>query len=471
MGKLWGGRFGTQTDGLMEQFQDSIRFDQRLYRADVRGSQAYARALHRAGLLTADECEAIERGLEQVLQEFETGAFRLVQTDEDIHTAVERRLSDLVGAVAGKLHTGRSRNDQVATDTRLYVLEQVDLVHALLTEVQSAIIDRAEAHLGAIMPGYTHLQPAQPILFSHWLMSYFWMLQRDRDRFAGVRRRTSVLPLGASALAGNGFPIDCEALAIDLGFGEIARNSLDAVSDRDFVVEFLFSAALLQTHLSRLAEDLIIWSTPTFGFVEIDERYTTGSSIMPQKRNPDALELLRGKTGRLNGHLVAILTVLKGTPSAYNKDFQEDKEPLFDAVDTLRLALPVTAGVIATLRVRRERMEEALDDGMLATELADYLVTKGVPFRESHRLVGEVVRLVEARGCTLRTLALEAYREIDPRFAEDLYDVLDHKRAVLRRSVPCGTSPSAVTAQIERARALLGSDAAPVWLPGCPNPP
>ncbi len=462
MGKLWGGRFGAQTDARMEQFQDSIGFDHRLYRADVVGSQAYARALRRAGLLTAEECRAMERGLAEVLQEFEAEAFRIADTDEDIHTAVERRLSELIGPVAGKLHTGRSRNDQVATDTRLYVLEQVGLLHERLTEVQGAIVVRAEDCLDVIMPGYTHLQPAQPILFSHWLMAYFWMLQRDRERFADVRRRTSVLPLGASALAGNGFPIDCEALAADLGFDETARNSLDAVSDRDFVAEFLFSAALLQTHLSRLAEDLVIWSNPSFGFVEIAEQYTTGSSIMPQKRNPDAVELLRGKTGRLNGHLVAILTVLKGTPSTYNKDLQEDKEPLFDAVDTLSLALPVTAGVIATMRVRQERMQEALDDGMLATELADYLVTKGVPFRESHHLVGEIVRLAEARDCTLRTLPLEAYRGIDQRFGEDLYSVLDHNQAVLRRKVPCGTSPGAVKAQIACARALLSSDRAPV---------
>lgn len=458
MGKLWGGRFGARTNELMERFQNSIGFDRRLYRADVRGSQAYARALHRVGLLTADECEAIEHGLEQVLDEFETKAFRIAGTDEDIHTAVERRLSELVGPVAGKLHTGRSRNDQVATDTRLYVMEQIDVLQELLAEVQSAIIDQAEGCLGAIMPGYTHLQPAQPILFSHWLMAYFWMLQRDRDRFADAKRRTAVLPLGASALAGNGFPVDCGVLAADLGFDGIAENSLDAVSDRDFVAEFLFAAALLQTHLSRLAEDLVIWSSPSFGFVEVAEQYTTGSSIMPQKRNPDAAELLRGKTGRLNGNLIAVLTVLKGTPLTYNKDFQEDKEPLFDAVDTLRLALPVAAGVVATLQIRRKAMEEALDDGMLATELADYLVTKGVPFRESHHLVGAAVRLAEARRSTLRALPLEAYKGIDRRFDDDLYDVLDHRRAVQRREVPCGTSPRAVKAQIERARTLLESD-------------
>jgi len=455
MGKLWGGRFEAETDALMEQFQNSITFDRRLYRADIRGSQAYAHALCRAGILTARESTEIERGLGQVLQEFESGVFRLVGTDEDIHTAVERRLGELIGSTAGKLHTGRSRNDQVATDTRLYLLEQIDALDELLSEIQRAIVQKASAHIDVIMPGYTHLQPAQPILFSHWLMAYFWMIQRDRERLADTGKRTAVLPLGAAALAGSGFPIDCEALARELGFDDIARNSMDAVSDRDFVGEFLFVAALLQAHLSRLAEDLVLWSNPTFGFVEIDERYTTGSSIMPQKRNPDAIELLRGKTGRLNGDLIAVLTLLKGTPSAYNKDYQEDKEPLFDAVDTLSLALPVAAGVIATMQIHPDRMEAALDDGMLATELADYLVTKGVPFRESHHLVGEVVRLAEERGCTLKALELEAYQAIDPRFDEDLYEALDYRQAVRRRVVPCGTSPSAVRAQIERASALL----------------
>jgi argininosuccinate lyase len=368
---------------------------------------------------------------------------------------VERRLGELIGSTAGKLHTGRSRNDQVATDTRLYLLGQIDALDELLSEIQRAIVEQASAHIDVIMPGYTHLQPAQPILFSHWLMAYFWMIQRDRERLADAGKRTAVLPLGAAALAGSGFPIDCEALARELGFDDIARNSMDAVSDRDFVGEFLFVAALLQAHLSRLAEDLVLWSNPTFGFVEIDERYKTGSSIMPQKRNPDAIELLRGKTGRLNGDLIAVLTLLKGTPSAYNKDYQEDKEPLFDAVDTLSLALPVAAGVIATMQIHPDRMEAALDDGMLATELADYLVTKGVPFRESHHLVGEVVRLAEERGCTLKALELEAYQAIDPRFDEDLYEALDYRQAVRRRVVPCGTSPSAVRAQIERASALL----------------
>lgn len=455
MSKLWGGRFGEPTDAQMEAFNDSIRFDRRLYGADTRGSQAYARALHRAGLLDRDECEQVVDGLARVLAEFESGTFQLVPSDEDIHTAVERRLTELIGSVAGKLHTGRSRNDQVATDTRLYLLEQIEHLDGLLTQLQAAIVDQAQANIGILMPGYTHLQPAQPILFSHWLMSYFWMVDRDRDRLRQVRRHTSVLPLGASALAGNAFPIDCHALASDLGFEAVADNSLDAVSGRDFVAEFLFWAALLQVHLSRLAEDIVLWSAPGYGFVRVDERYATGSSIMPQKRNPDSLELLRGKTGRLTGDLVAVLTTLKGLPSAYNKDLQEDKEPLFDAIDTLSVALPVAAGVIATLQIDAERMAEALEDGLLATELADYLVTKGLPFREAHHSVGQVVRRAETQGHSLRSLPLTEYQAIDGRFASDLYDALDPQRAVERRDVCCGTSPRAVQAQIDRARRRL----------------
>ena len=456
MGKLWGGRFQAATDELMEQFNASIGFDQRLYEADIRGSQAYARALVGVQVLTQQECEQIVAGLDQVLKELETGSFAFAPGDEDIHTAVERRLSERIGPVAGKLHTGRSRNDQVATDTRLYLLGQIKRLREMLTETQRAIVVQADAHLEVMMPGYTHLQPAQPVLFSHWLMSYFWMLQRDLARLDGVGKRTSVLPLGASALAGNAFPVDCYTLARELGFADVAQNSIDAVSDRDFVAEFLFWAALLQTHLSRLAEDLILWSNPAFGFIEIDERYATGSSIMPQKRNPDAAELLRGKTGRLNGHLISILTVLKGLPSAYNKDLQEDKEPLFDAIDTLTLALPVASGMIATLQVNADRMAAALNDDVLATELADYLVSKGVPFRQSHALVGQAVRHTDTEsGYTLTTLPLETYREIDAHFGPDLYGALDARRAMARRGVPCGTSPQAVRAQIERAKTLL----------------
>ena len=455
MSMLWGGRFDGQMDQLMGEFQNSISFDQRLYQADIQGSRAYARALVHADLLTAQESDQIIDGLAQVLQEFESGAFQFSVSDEDIHTAVERRLSEVIGPVAGKLHTGRSRNDQVATDTRLHMMNQIDRLAEQLIALQSAFVTQADAHPDILMPGYTHVQPAQPILFGHWLMSYFWMLQRDRDRLIDLRERTAILPLGASALAGNAFPIDCHALALDLGFDGIAENSLDAVSDRDFVAEFLFWASLLQTHLSRLAEDLIWWSSPAFGFVRIDERYTTGSSIMPQKRNPDSLELLRGKAGRLYGNLIGLLTMLKGLPSAYNKDLQEDKEPLFDTIDTLTVALPIAAGVINTLQVNAERMAKALSDGMLATELADYLVGKGIPFRESHHLVGQAVRRTETLGCTLKTLPLPQYQDIDARFASDLFAVLDARQSTVRRDVPCGTSPRAVQAQIDRAKTLL----------------
>jgi argininosuccinate lyase len=408
-----------------------------------------------AGVLTADQAEQIVAGLDDVLAEFEAGAFHFEPNDEDIHTAVERRLGEQIGAIAGKLHTGRSRNDQVATDTRLYLLSQISELRAMVRDLQRALVEQAQEHLDVRMPGYTHVQPAQPILFSHWLLSFFWMLERDLGRLEGVEQRTSVLPLGASALAGNAFQVDCRAMAEELGFAEIALNSLDAVSDRDFVAEFLFWAAMLGTHLSRLGETLVLWTNPLFAFVEIAEAYSTGSSIMPQKRNADSAELLRGKTGRLTGNLVALLTVLKGLPSSYDKDLQEDKEPLFDTLDTLRLTLPVAAGLIATLTVHPDRMEAALSDEMLATELADYLVGKGVPFRESHHLVGQVVRRAAECDRTLSSLPLADYRAVDVRFGPDLHAALDTQTAIDRRDVPCGTATSAVRAQLQQARGLI----------------
>ncbi|MCK4316842.1 MAG: argininosuccinate lyase, partial [Anaerolineae bacterium] len=323
---LWGGRFAGETDGLMRRFGDSIGFDRRMYAADVRGSIAYAGALARAGLITAKERDQLVAGLEQVRAEFNAGTFQVKPGDEDIHTAVERRLTELVGPVAGKLHTGRSRNDQVTTDLRLYLLDEMASLRQALVGLQAAIIEKAEVHLDVIIPGYTHLQQAQPLLFSHWLMSFFWKFQRDRERLADVARRTRVCPLGSGALAGNPFDIDRRALAADLGFDGVSENSVDGVSDRDYVVEFLAWAALVQVHLSCLAEDLILWASREFGLVEIADAYSTGSSLMPQKKNPDALELIRGKSGRVIGHLVGLLTTLKGLPSAYDKDLQEDKE-------------------------------------------------------------------------------------------------------------------------------------------------
>jgi len=401
---LWGGRFVTETDELMRCFGDSIGFDRRMYAADVRASVAYAAALARAGLITIEERDQLVAGLEQVRAEFDAGTFQIEPGDEDIHTAVERRLGELVGPVAGKLHTGRSRNDQVTTDLRLYLLDEMASLREALIELQRAIVEKAEAHLDVVMPGYTHLQQAQPLLFSHWLMSFFWKFQRDGERLAGVARRTRVCPLGSGALAGHPLGIDRQALAAELGFATVSENSVDAVSDRDYAVEFLAWAALVQVHLSCLAEELIVWASREFGFVQVDEAYSTGSSLMPQKKNPDSLELIRGKSGRMVGHLVGLLTTLKGLPSAYDKDLQEDKEALFDAIDTLKMELPIAAGVIRTLKVNTARMAAALDDAILATDLADYLVRKGVPFRQSHHLVGQAVRRAEELGVSLKEL-------------------------------------------------------------------
>jgi argininosuccinate lyase len=452
---LWGGRFAGKTDERMRQFNDSISFDWRLYAADIQGSLAYARALVRAGLITGDECTELLAGLGRVRSEFEAGVFSFQASDEDIHTAVERRLFEVAGAAAGKLHTGRSRNDQVSTDLRLYLLQEMSGLQQSLSLLQRSVVDKAEAHLDVLMPGYTHMQQAQPVLFSHWLMSFFWKFQRDLGRLAGVSERTAVMPLGAGAIAGNPFDINREALAADLGLAHISENSVDAVSDRDFVVEFLAWAALLQVHLSGLAEDLVIWSGREYGFVRLDDAYSTGSSLMPQKRNPDSLELMRGKSGRLLGDLLGTLAVLKGLPSGYNKDLQEDKEALFDAVDTLALELPIAAGVIGTLTVNRERMAAALDDAMLATDLADYLVRKGIPFRQSHHLVGQVVKRAEELGVALAGMGLDEYQAIDPTFAEDLYECLSFPQSVGRRAAAGGTAPDAVRAQITQARALL----------------
>jgi len=439
----------------MEAFNASIGFDRRLWWADIRGSIAYARALERAGLLSPDERDRLVEGLQAVAQEMETGTFVFLPSDEDIHTAVERRLRERVGEAADKLHTGRSRNDQVATDLRLFLMDHIRSLRGHLTDLQRSIVERAEEHLDVLMPGYTHLQRAQPIRFSHWLMSFFWAFQRDRERLDELERRVAVLPLGSGALAGHSLGIDRTFLATELGFRAVCENSIDGVTDRDFVAEFLFWAALLQVHLSRLAEDLILWSSAEFGFVELDEAYATGSSLMPQKRNPDSLELLRGKAGRLVGHLTGLLTTLKGLPTGYNKDLQEDKEPLFDAIDTLSLALPVAAGVIRTLKIHPERMRQALDDGLLATDLADYLVRRGVPFRQSHHLVGQAVRRAETLGVSLRALPLEEYQAISPAFGPDLYAVFDPYRSVETRNAEGGTALEALQAQIARARVVL----------------
>jgi argininosuccinate lyase len=455
MAKLWGGRYSGVTDQLMWDFNASIGFDRRLAQVDIRGSMAYARALAQAGVITAEEAQQLVAGLQAVAQEFAQGQFAYQPTDEDIHTAVERRLGELLGAVAGKLHTGRSRNDQVATDIRLFLLEQFDTLDAALRATQGAITAQAQAQLSVIMPGYTHLQPAQPVRFSHWLLSYFWMLQRDRERLADARARTALCPLGSGALAGNAYGINRVALARDLGFTGITANSMDAVGDRDMLLETLNWGAMVGLHLSRLAEDLILWSSREFGFVTLAERYTTGSSIMPQKRNPDSMELVRGKTGRLVGNLMRLMTVCKGLPSTYDKDLQEDKEPVFDTLDTLAMLLPIVGGVIDTLQVNEGTMRAALDEAMLATDLADHLVKQGLPFRQAHKLVGQAVRLSEQLGATLGQLGVADYAAISPLFGDDVLALFDFEASVEARNVPGGTARAAVQAQIDRARELL----------------
>ncbi len=452
---LWGGRFSEQPSDLMRRFSDSISFDARLWEVDIVASVAYAKALARAGVIDEDDRYALLEGLARVQSEWADGQFVIQPGDEDIHTAVERRLGELVGSVSGKLYTGRSRNDQIATDIRLYLRGQIIQLRQSLTRLQRTIANQAKAHVDLLMPGYTHLQPAQPVRFSHWLLSFFWMLQRDRDRLDGLVRRVNVLPLGAGALSGNPLEIDQAYLARELGFDAIALNSMDVVSDRDCLVEFLSWASLVQIHLSRLAEDLILYSSPAFGFVEIADAYATGSSLMPQKKNADSLELVRGKTGRVVGDLVGTLTMLKGLPATYNKDLQEDKEALFDAIDTLSMTLPIAAAVIETLSVRPNRMRAALVDELLATELADYLVTKGVPFREAHRLVGLAVRRAQALGVGLRSLPLPDYQEISSLFRRDLLKWLDFERAVERRTSVGGTARASIEVQLAVAEHLL----------------
>lgn len=456
MSQLWGGRFQAPTADEMRLYNDSFRFDKRLFEADIEGSVAWAGAIEHAGLITADEHAALVRGLDLVAQEFREGRFVAQISDEDIHTAVERRLGELLGPVALKLHTGRSRNDQVATDMRIFTIAGARQISDGVRRLQVALVSQAEQHAATLMPGYTHMQRAQPITFGHWCMAYVEMLERDRGRLSDARARMRILPLGAGALAGNSLGVERETLTEALGeFDAIATNSLDAVSDRDFVAEFLFCGAMLGVHLSRLAEDLVFYSSSEFGFVTLADAYSTGSSLMPQKKNPDSMELLRGKSGRLIGNLVTILTMLKGLPMTYNKDMQEDKEPLFDTLDTLDLGLQVAAAAVATMRVNSQRMAAALDDSMLATDVADELVRKGVPFREAHGKVGQMVRRAEELGVSLRNLPLSEYRNVAPMLDEGVYAIFDMKRSVEKKESVGGTAPRQVQEQISRWKELL----------------
>ncbi|GAB4524451.1 MAG: argininosuccinate lyase [Anaerolineae bacterium] len=454
MTQLWGGRFTEPPDELLQALNDSLPFDQRMALEDIQGSIAYARALAEAKVITAEESAALVDGLIRVRAELEQGQLGFQAGDEDIHTAVERRLTELVGEVGGKLHTGRSRNDQVATDFRLWTMNAAERIAHEVKALQVALIQKAEQHLDTVMPGYTHVQPAQPITAAHWLMSFFWMLARDAERLEAVRRHTAVLPLGSGALAGTPFAVKRQMLADELGFEGLSQNSLDAVSDRDFVAEMLFALALMGTHLSRLAEDIILYSNPNFGYVTLNDRYSTGSSLMPQKRNADPMELARGKAGRLIGTVAGFLAVLKGLPSTYNKDLQEDKEALFDSVDTVATLLPIITAIIATLQLNPEKMRAALTEDMLATDLADYLVLKGLPFRQAHHVVGQIVR----QGRALSSFAVAELQQYSALFTDDVIDVFDFDRSVQRRNSVGGTAPDAVRQQIAQAKRLIETD-------------
>ena len=452
---LWKGRFSGNSDPEMFDLNASLSFDQRMAEQDVRGSLAWAKALELADVLTVDERAQIEAGLNQIESEFRSQSFIFAPGDEDIHTAVERRLGEIIGPLAGKLHTGRSRNDQVATDFRLWLLDQLPNLAAALAELQSTLIARAEDDMDIIMPGYTHMQRAQPVLLSHWWLSHFWPLQRDLDRLSALRPRLAVLPLGASALAGTPFPIDRHALSENLGFDQPSPNSIDAVSDRDFAVEFLFIAALIGTHLSRLAENMVLFTGTEFGFFELDDAYATGSSLMPQKKNPDPFELARGKAGTLLDYLTRLLATLKGLPSTYDKDLQEDKVPVFAAYDTLMALLPVMSKSLSTLTVYPQRMASAIDVGMMATDLADYLVGHGIPFREAHDLTGQAVRLSLRRGISLGELALSDYQSIHGIFDKSVYAVFEPRQSIARRKAFGGAAPQAVKEQIKQAKEYL----------------
>lgn len=452
--KLWGGRFTGTTDPIMHAFNESLSYDKRMWAQDIRGSQAYAKALIACGVLSESEAHTIIQGLSSVAEEWKNGSFRIADDDEDIHTANERRLKELIGPVAGKLHTGRSRNDQVATDMRMWLLDEVDAIVTLLTDLLRVMVKRAESEVDHLMPGYTHLQRAQPIRWAHWLLSHASYFSNDLDRLRVMRPRVSVLPLGAGPLAGNPFAgLDRDALAKELHFDSVGPNSMHSVADRDFVVEMLMWASLFSVHVSKMAEDLIIYSSSEFGFVVLSDAYSTGSSIMPQKKNPDSLELLRGKSGRLYGHLCGFMMSLKGIPSTYNKDLQEDKEPLFDAVDTTKACLQILTGVLSTMTVHADKMRAALTPDMLATDLADYLVRKGIPFRETHHISGSAVKMAEDRHCELTDLTLDDLRTLHPAFDTDIALVWDMEQSVERRNAIGGTSRRAVLEQVARLEA------------------
>ena len=467
--KAWSGRFSEPVSDLVKRYTASVFFDQRMWRQDIRGSLAHAAMLAKQGIIAQADLEAIRSGMAQITQEIEAGQFDWNLDDEDVHLNIEKRLTALVGDAGKRLHTGRSRNDQVATDIRLWLRDAIDTILVLIADFQRAVLDLAEHHAATPLPGFTHLQVAQPVTFGHHLMAYFEMLRRDAERFADCRKRTNRLPLGSAALAGTTFPIDREFVAAELGFDEVCFNSLDAVSDRDFAIEFCAASSLLMTHLSRLSEELILWMSPRVGFIDLADRFCTGSSIMPQKKNPDVPELVRGKTGRVNGSLVALLTLMKGQPLAYNKDNQEDKEPLFDTADTVIDTLRIYADMMGSttaadgtkvfnVRVKAEAMKSALRQGYAtATDLADWLVKRGLPFRDAHEAVARAVRLAEQKGCDVSDLTLDELKSFSPLVDESVFAVLTVEGSLSARNHIGGTAPEQVRAAIGRARARLAT--------------
>ncbi|KXS44931.1 MAG: argininosuccinate lyase [Candidatus Frackibacter sp. T328-2] len=457
--KLWGGRFEAETDQLVEEYTSSIGFDKRLYRYDIQGSIAHVKMLAHCDILTEEEKDQIIAGLKEILEEIEAGEFEFEVALEDIHMNIEKRLTDKIGAVGGKLHTARSRNDQVALDMRLYLKDRIEDIKGLIEKLQKVLLNLAEENVDVIMPGYTHLQRAQPVRVAHHLLAYYSKLKRDYERFIDCYKRTNVLPLGAGALAGTTFDIDRQFVADELGFDGVSQNSLDTVSDRDFVIEFLSASSILMMHLSRFSEELVLWTSQEFNFVNIDDAFCTGSSIMPQKKNPDVPELIRGKTGRVYGHLMQLLTVMKGLPLAYNKDMQEDKEGLFDTVDTLTGALELFARMLSKTTFKKERVEATAEDGFTnATDVADYLVEKGLPFREAHEVVGKTVLYCVKKEKKLSDLRLDEWQQFSNQFTSDIYDKIALEAVVDARSSIGGPAKEEVLRVITNEKEALGLD-------------
>jgi argininosuccinate lyase len=456
--KVWGGRFTEDVNETVDTFHSSLSFDKRLYSQDIDGSIAHCRMLSKKGIIPEDEAATIINALAEIKREIARGEFSAVDDYEDIHTLVEKALIEKVGQKGEKVHTGRSRNDQVALDSRLYVREAVERDINLIKELQRSLVNLAEKNINVLMPGYTHLQPAQPVLLSHHLLAYYEMLKRDCARFTDCNKRVNVLPLGSAALAGTTFDLDRNMVADELGFASISDNSMDAVSDRDFVLEYLFSASVLMMHLSRLSEEIVLWSTREFGFVILPDAFCTGSSIMPQKKNPDVLELVRGKTGRVYGNLMGLLTTMKGLPLSYNKDMQEDKEGLFDTVDTIEQCLKVLSMLVNEMRFNSDKMLAATEEGhLMATDLADYLVNKGMTFRNSHEIVGKVVLYAIAEKRTLKQLTIKELKEFSRQIEDDVYNWLEPASAVTRRNLHGGTGTEAVNKSVEKAKKEMAS--------------